>query len=44
MSDYTMGELLVMEEGVSVRGVSNKLSQQVEYIISERGSVLGFTQ
>ena len=25
MSDYTtMGELLVMEEGVSVRGVSNK--------------------
>ena len=44
MSDYTMGERLVMEEGVSVRGVSNKLSQQVEDIISERGSVLGFTQ
>ena len=44
MSDYTMGELLVMEEGVSVRDVSNKLSLQVEYIISERGSVLGFTQ
>ena len=36
--------MLVMEEGVSVRGVSNKLSRQVEYIISERGSVLGFTQ
>ena len=37
-------EGMVTEEGASVRGVSKKQCQQVEYIIFERGSVLRFTQ